>query len=77
MENMEFLKAMLAKMNENIKVNQKKVDANKKAMQDMPAKIDTNRETHGKALKEMQAKMKDTMESQIGFLRTEKLIGKK
>jgi hypothetical protein len=34
----------------------------------MLAKTDTNRETDCGALKEMQAKMKDTMECQIGFL---------
>jgi hypothetical protein len=68
MENMEFLKAMLAEMNANMKANQEKADANAKATQDMLAKIDTNRGTHCKPLKEMQARMKDTMESQIGFL---------
>jgi 5,10-methylene-tetrahydrofolate dehydrogenase/methenyl tetrahydrofolate cyclohydrolase len=68
MENMEFLKAMLAEMNANMKANQEKVDANAKAMQGMLATIDTNRGTHCEVLKEMQAKMKDTMGSQIGFL---------
>jgi hypothetical protein len=48
---------MLAKMNANMKANQEKADANTKTMQDMLVKIDTNRETHCKALKEMQAKM--------------------
>jgi hypothetical protein len=48
----------------------------------MLAKIDSNRECNCEALKEMQAKMKNMMESQIGFLvsRMEvdrKLIGKK
>jgi hypothetical protein len=68
MENMEFLKAVLAEMNGNMKANQEKADANAKAMQDMLARIDTNRGTHCEALNDMQARMKDTMESQIGFL---------
>jgi hypothetical protein len=45
MENMEFLKAMLVEMKANMKAKQEKADANIKAMQDMVAKIDTNRET--------------------------------
>jgi uncharacterized protein YicC (UPF0701 family) len=51
-----------------MKVNQEKVDVNTKAMQDMLAKIDTKRDTNWETLKEMQAKMKDTMKSQIRFL---------
>jgi hypothetical protein len=47
MENMEFLKAMLAEMNSKMDASQEKMETN------------TNK---------MQAKMEDTMESQIGFL---------
>jgi histidinol-phosphate/aromatic aminotransferase/cobyric acid decarboxylase-like protein len=59
-------------MNANMKTNQAKLEADRKTdqehMQDMLARIDTNRETHCEALKKMQARMKDTLESQIGFL---------
>jgi hypothetical protein len=47
LKNMEFLKAMLAKMNARMDATQEKMDTN---------------------TKEMQAKMKDMMESHIGFL---------
>jgi hypothetical protein len=58
---------MLAEMNANMETNQAKLEADRKAdqeyMQDMLARIGTNRETHCKALKEMQARMKDNGES--------------
>jgi hypothetical protein len=62
---------MLAKMNANMKYNEQRLEA----------KIDTNWGTVCEVLKEMHAKMKDTMESQICFLvsrmETEKQIRKK
>jgi hypothetical protein len=58
MENMNFLKAMLAEMSANMKANQGKADANTRAMQDMLAKVDTNRETNSEALKERRSKIK-------------------
>jgi hypothetical protein len=70
MEDMEFFNAVLAKMNADVKANQEKADTNMKAAQDVLVKIDTNRESDFEVLKEMQAKMKVTMESQMGFVVT-------
>jgi hypothetical protein len=78
-----MMELLLARMNASIKehmqemtarmeINQAKLEVERKVdqehMQDMLARIDTNRETDCKALKEIQAKTKDMMESQIGFL---------
>jgi DNA invertase Pin-like site-specific DNA recombinase len=61
MENMEFMKAMLAKMNASMRANQEKADTNTKAMQErmnemkdeIKDDVDAKRKADRENLKEM------------------------
>jgi hypothetical protein len=67
MENMEFLKAMLAEMNANIKANQAKTEVNRKAdqehMQDMLARMDANRKDDQDEMKDMLERLEGKIEA--------------
>jgi hypothetical protein len=73
MEDMEFLKAMLAKMNASMKTKQErleaKINANRNADQE---KVDANREHVQEMIRtnpeRMEVKMKEIIEIQIGSL---------